>query len=232
MVKAGFSGFSSGAQAFYAELAENNEKSWLDANRERYDGEVVEPAIAFINTLGPELAQLFPEINYNTKRNGSGSMMRINRDIRFTPDKRPYKTNLGIVFWIGEGKKVEMPCFYFNLDADGAFFYAGQHAVPKPRLDSFRREVANEDSGAELETILNRLAADGLPQYEEPSYKRVPSGYPDDHPRADLLRHTGLGVIRRLVPQELSGSGLIDICAEHARRSQPLIEWLVAANEG
>jgi uncharacterized protein (TIGR02453 family) len=225
-----FSGFGKGAKRFFGELAKNNDKEWFEANRTRYERDLLDPAIELVGDLGPRLRKLFPDLNYGTQRNGAGSVMRIHRDTRFSPDKSPYKLNLGIVLWIGGGKKVELPCFYLHIEERAAFFYAGQHMFPKPTLDRYRAAVADPRTGAELEKALARISKNGLDVLERPAYKRVPKGYAADHPRADLLRHGGLGASRDLPAALLASPKLVDLCVDVAAKAKPLVSWLVSIN--
>jgi uncharacterized protein (TIGR02453 family) len=100
-----FKGFGHTTRDFFVGLRDNNSKAWFEEHRDRYEAGVCEPAEAFIGELGPRLAERYPGMRWDTRRNGAGSLMRINRDIRFSPDKRPYKENLGIIFWMGNGAK-------------------------------------------------------------------------------------------------------------------------------
>lgn len=222
-----FQGFGTGARQFFAELQENNNREWFERNRERYERHVLKPAEVFVRDLGSRLADGYPGINYGTKRNGTESLMRIYRDVRFSRDKRPYKENLGIVFWMGPGKKVEEPGFYFHLDATGAFFYGGRHMFPKAALERYRRAVDQPQAGSELSAILQELKEDGLALMEEPAYKRVPQGYAKDHPREGLLRLGGVGVSSEVTDAELSGPHLVGLCLDYANRVRPLIRWLL-----
>jgi uncharacterized protein (TIGR02453 family) len=231
MEGASFSGFGSGARTFFKELSQNNHKDWFHANKHSFEKEIMEPAAAFVLELGLRLKAIYKGINYGTQRNGSGSIMRINRDIRFSPDKRPYKENVGLVFWIGEGKKVELPCFYFHMDAERTFFYGGQHMFPKDILDRYRQAVDDVKRGEELETILIDLDNQSLPLLEEPEYKRVPRGYPADHSRADLLRLKGLGVSAEISQTDACTPNLVELCLDYAEKMKPLIDWLRVLNE-
>ena len=221
-----FNGFGRQAQNFFAEISAHNDRTWFQENRSRYEKYVLDPADAFVSALGPRLEDIFPDIRYGIQRNGSGSIMRIYRDLRFSPDKRPYKDNLGIIFWIGEGKKVELPCFYFHLDARQAFFYGGRHIFPKDALERYRAALDDRKQGEEIEAILSNLERKGLPLMEEPAWKRVPQPYPPDHPRALLLLLSGIGVGKEAGPAELETPGLIDICARAASEMEPLLTWL------
>jgi uncharacterized protein (TIGR02453 family) len=222
----GFEGFGAEASAFWRDLAANNDRSWFEENRGRYEGALLGPATAFVEELGPRLAKAYLGLEYGSQRNGTASIMRIHRDVRFAKDKSPYKTNLGLIFWIGRGKKVELPIFYFHLEAERAFFYGGWHLFPGAALARYREAVAEEARGKALAKLLARLAKEGLVQMEEPAWKRVPGGYGAEHPRAELLRLPGLGVGRDLGAAELAGADLPERCAALALRMRPLMDWL------
>lgn len=221
-----FNGFPPALITFLKDLSAHNNKSWFAENRDRYEADYLEPAETFVLAFGEELRKLYPKINYGTQRNGSGSIMRIYRDVRFSPDKRPLKENLGLVFWSGEGKKVELPCFYFHVETGEAFLYAGQHIFPKNVLERYREAVDDEVSGKELEAVLQDLEKKDLKVLEEPEYKRVPRGFDFDHPREKLLRYKGLGVSIPLTPAELASPGLIDRCIGFAGEAKPFMGWL------
>jgi uncharacterized protein (TIGR02453 family) len=223
-----FPGFGKNARRFFAELSENNNRAWFRANQERYTRAVLEPAVAFAEELGARLVRAYPSLQWGTQLNGSGSILRIHRDVRFTADKRPYKENLGIILWLGAGGKMERPAFYFDLEAQSSFFYAGRHRIAEPVLERYRRAVDDEATGSALDRLLGRLAKGGMRVMEEPEYKRVPRGYAPDHPRSVLLRHTGLGVAADLGTAEVADPRLPSTCAELALRARPLMEWLLA----
>jgi uncharacterized protein (TIGR02453 family) len=225
-----FTGFGSGTMDFLHELSLNNNKAWFAENQERYESELREPAEAFVMSLGPLLAAEYPSVIYDIRRNGSGSLMRIHRDVRFAHDKRPYKENLGIIFPLMPGKKVEVPIFYFHIEAGQAFFYGGQHVFPPEVLERYRQALDHKRTGPALEAILARLADQGLRLMEEPKYKKVPRDYPVDHPRGDLLRQAALGVGLDLSSSELATPALADQCLAAARKIKDLMHWLLPLN--
>jgi uncharacterized protein (TIGR02453 family) len=225
-----FNGFGPGTTGFLHELSLNNNKAWFTENQELYESELRSPAEAFIMSLGPLLAGEYPSVIFDTRRNGTGSLMRIHRDVRFAHDKRPYKENLGIIFPLMPGKKVEVPIFYFHIEAGQAFFYGGQHAFPPAVQERFRQAVDHERTGPALEAILARLADQGLRLMEEPKYKKVPREYPPDHPRGGLLRQAALGVGLDLGSRELASPALVDRCFAAAREMKDLIRWLLPIN--
>ena len=92
-----FRGFGPDLGAFLEELREHNERSWFAANRERYEEAVREPARAFIRAMAPALAAISLHFRADDRKTG-GALMRVHRDTRFSRDKTPYKTNVGIQF--------------------------------------------------------------------------------------------------------------------------------------
>src|SRR5664279_4905169 len=84
-----FAGFPAATFEFLNGIAANNEKTWFDAHRGLYDAGYVEPAKAFVTAIGPKLREISPNVQFEPKVNGS--LGRVNRDIRFSKDKRPYK---------------------------------------------------------------------------------------------------------------------------------------------
>jgi uncharacterized protein (DUF2461 family) len=127
---------------------------------------------------------------------------------------------------MGEGKKVELPCFYFHLDARHAFFYGGRHIFPRDALERYRVAVNDRKRGEEIEAILADLERKGLQLMEDPAWKRVPQPYLPDHPRARLLLLSGIGTGTEIRPAEMETSGFIDICARAASDMEPLLTWL------
>ena len=219
-----FNGFGPGTIDFLHELSINNNRAWFMDNQGRYESEIREPAESFILALGPLLAKEYPSVIFDTRRNGAGSLMRIHRDVRFSPDKRPYKENLGIIFPLVPGKKVEVPIFYFHIEAGQAFFYGGQHVFPPEVLERYRKAVDHRRTGPALEAILGNLARQGLRLMEEPKYKRVPRDYKVEHPRVDLLRQAALGVGLDLGSDELGKPEIVDRCLAAARRMKSLMD--------
>ncbi len=223
-----FAGFGPDTLSFLQELSRSNTREWFAANADRYEQAVRGPAEAFIVELGQSLKAAYPTLRYDTRRNGAGSLMRIYRDVRFSPDKRPLKENVGIIFPLGEGKKVERPIFYLHIEAGNAFFYGGRHVFAPEVLAAYREAVDDGRRGAALESILADLARGGLRPMEEAAYKRVPRPYAGEHPRAALLRQAALGVGRNLGPGDLADPGLVGRCRDDALEMGPLLAWLSA----
>jgi uncharacterized protein (TIGR02453 family) len=227
-----FSGFPRQGLQFLAELGENNSREWFEAHKGEYRSSVLEPAQAFVFALGERLRLLSPQISYDTRTNGSGSIMRIYRDLRFSKDKTPYHPNLRIIFWEGGGKKTENPGFFFGMDAAGAALYGGMHTFPRPMLGAYQDAAADDDLGRQLEAALVSVGRGGDYAVGGEQYKRVPRGFDPGHSRADLLRYKGLHARSPVIePATLTTPELVDVCFEHCRNMMPLHQWLVKVNQ-
>ncbi len=221
-----FDGFSADTFKFFQEIKENNNKAWFDANKKRFKQSVQTPAQAFVVTLGEKLVTLTDSIQYDVKLNGSGSIMRIYRDVRFSKDKTPYKTNLGIVWWEGEGKKTEAPGFYFHMSADELWMGGGLYMFPKDFLPKYRAAVIDDELGGQLEHVIAELGAMGYAVNGD-QYARVPRGFDKEHPRAELLRYKGLttgsGQLRK---EEAFSAEFVNTCFAHCQNIALLQQWL------
>jgi uncharacterized protein (TIGR02453 family) len=151
-------------------------------------------------------------------------MMRINRDIRFSPDKRPYKDHLDMTFKLGPVKT--SPGYWFRLTPKELILGAGMHMLDKPDLERYRKAVDAERSGAELAKIVTKEERAGYDVGGE-HYKRVPAGFSPDHPREALLRHAGVYVGTDMkVPAEAKTARFPAFCAAHYKKMAPLMDWL------
>ena len=144
-----FNGFSREMVKFYSELRENNERDWFNANKQRYLDDVAEPALDFIRAMEAPLKKVSPYFTAIPKRSG-GSLLRIYRDTRFSKNKTPYKTNLGIHFRHEVGKDVHAPGFYFHFDLDEVFIGAGVWCPASEPLNKIR--IGNRRTSGTLET--------------------------------------------------------------------------------
>ena len=111
-----FAGFPKQALTFFRDLSQNNTKMWFDRHREVYEQQVLVPARDFIMAMGDKLKKIAPGVQADPRVNKS--LFRLNRDIRFSHDKTPYKTHLGIWFWEGARPRMECSGFYFHLEPD------------------------------------------------------------------------------------------------------------------
>lgn len=223
-----FSGFPAAGIAFLQDLAVNNNKAWFEAHKSTYLTEVQAPAVALVASLGACLREHFPEIRYDTRTNGSGSLMRIYRDTRFSSDKSPYKTNVAMMFSSGEGGKMAAPGFGLQLTPQQVELIAGIFAFTAPALNAYRAAVLDDDQGMQLEQAVAAVQAAGDYTIGGEGYKRVPAGLPSDHPRASWLKYKGLHVFAPAISLDIARSAdLVDAALAHFLAMAPVQQWLV-----
>ena len=227
-----FGGFEPGALGFLRRLTRNNRREWFEAHRAEYEAEVRAPLAALVEEMDVRLAAIAPELVGNPRR----SIFRIHRDVRFSADKSPYKTNAACQFYHqdagrGAGQDAEGAGagLYFQL-ADRDSFVAGGIWMPaRPALDKVREAIATDHE--ELEALLS------LPSFrrrfgrldEEAMLKRMPRGYDESHPAARWLKYRSFTVTRALTEDEVLGRRLPTLLARDFAAMVPLVRWLNGA---
>ena len=198
-----FRGWPAEALEFFEGLEADNSKTYWQQNRDVYEKLVRAPMQELLDELASEW--------------GEGRIFRPYRDIRFSADKSPYKTNIAAV--IGDG--------YVQLTADGLGAGCGMYEMDADQLDRYRKAVAEDGSGVELATLVATVRKAGLEVTGHDVLKTAPRGYPRDHPRIELLRYKGLITWREWPAGAWLGTGgAKDRVVEFFRRSKPVNEWL------
>jgi uncharacterized protein (TIGR02453 family) len=224
-----FNGFSKDLVQFFKNLKKNNTKQWFDEHRNEYEENVLFPSREFVVTMGERLRKIAPAVNAIPKVNQS--LFRINRDTRFSNDKSPYKTCMGIWFWEGHRKRMECSGFYFHHEADRLLIGAGIHTFPKPLLDIYREAVVDKKLGRELRKAVERVRDKGYPVGGK-HYKRIPRDYDEAHPNAEFLLHNGLhAVLDEKIPKQFYSEAIIDYAFSHYKQMAPIHNWLKKALE-
>src|SRR5215217_7306574 len=202
-----FQGIPAGAFEFYQELQENNTREWWQENKDRYQTLVREPFIALLAELEP--------------RFGPGKIFRPNRDIRFSQDKSPYKTAQGAFASIQEGVG-----YYLQISAEGLLVGGGYHSHTPAQLARYRNSVDASGTGESLRHIVEAVGAAGF-LVEGEKLKTVPRGYPQDHPRAELLKHKSLSAATDLgQPDWLATPAAVQEIAALWDELRPLVDWV------
>lgn len=140
--------FTADATAFFAELAENNNKEWFEANKKRYEASVKNPMEAFAAEMIPRMQMLNPSITVGPKQ----AVFRIYRDTRFSKDKAPYKENAGMVIAPGGRHEPGAAGLYFHFDAGRFAIASGLYFVDPAQLTKVRRHIM--ENTAELHRLL------------------------------------------------------------------------------
>ena len=131
-----FNGFKKKGIEFLEELNKNNTKVWFEKNRHIWQQYINEPNIDFVEDMGETLQILVPTIKAKAKV--GGSLFKIYRDVRFSKDKTPMKSKIGILFWQGLGHKMQSSCFYMHYDKDEYFIAAGIRNFKPVLLKTYR----------------------------------------------------------------------------------------------
>jgi len=222
----GFNGFSKKCVSFYKELAKHNAKPWFDAHRDDFDNHVMAPARQFVAEMGERLKLISPRIQAEPRVNRS--IFRINRDARFSKDKRPYTTRLTLWFWEGNRPRTECSGFYFHLEPPQLMLGTGIYRFSKPILDEYRRSVVHAKHGPSLLNALDEVRSKKRYNLWGMHYKKIPRGFDPKHECVELLLYNGLYLgFEDRIPQEFYSAKLLDWCFQHFSNMAPLHAWLV-----
>ena len=217
-----FDGFRPEAISFLEGLRENNNRVWFESHKNDYERYVLEPTRSFAEDMADRLTALVGLVGGGIK----GSPFRIYRDIRFSKDKSPYKTHIGVPFGAAGRGKVEGPGFYFHLEPPTVMLGGGMHEFTPATLAKYRDAAVDAREGEALRAVVDGVLRGGYELWGK-GYKRVPRGYDPDHPNADLLLYRGLFAgLTVAIPEELFSSALLDWCEDHYRGTYPLEAWL------
>jgi len=220
-----FSGFSAETVFFLKNLKENNNREWFLARKKDYTKKVLEPAAHFVVEMGKLLQQISPGIHAEPKVNRS--IYRIYRDTRYSNNKDPYKTHLGIWFWYGTRKIHESPGYYFELRPEEVYLSVGINNFSRKLLNEFRVSVADTKKGEELQNIIEKIEKTPDYQINNTSFKTIPEGYQVEGKRAELIRYNGLLASSTIpIPPELYNQDLLKVIFRIFKDLSPIYNWL------
>jgi uncharacterized protein (TIGR02453 family) len=229
-----FTGFRPEAIQFLVDLTENNDRAWFQPRKGDYERLLKEPLEALIATL----AERFAARGIPLRADPSKSPFRIYRDVRFSKDKSPYKTNLGASFpWLGDGTvagdsrshttNVHSSGGYFHLSPGEIFVGGGIWHPERPWLEAFRRRVIDEPARIrklvdepEFKATFGSIGGDSL--------VRVPTGFPPDHAEAELLKLKDVTFGRRLSDADALSPRLPDVICDSFGAALPVMHYLAA----
>lgn len=224
-----FNGFPQETLAFLRGLTENN-------NREQQPHLVQRPPCRLRGLLSrsrnslrrgvrPRLvSEVSPETRYQARV--GGSLFRINRDVRFSRDKSPYKSHIDLWFWQGDRRGWESPGFFMRLLPDALILGAGIHHFSREQLSAYREAVVDPQSGAALQTVANSVNDAGF-VLGEATRKTVPRGFDPAHERAGFLLYDGLAAhLEEPVPAELHTPRFVDYSLDRFKPLKPVNDWL------
>jgi uncharacterized protein (TIGR02453 family) len=227
-----FTGFPTAAFTFLKGLAANNERTWFEARRATYESALREPMKALIEEMDARLATFAPEITGTVK----GSMFRIHRDIRFSKNKAPYKTNAACWFFhrdskgnVGQDAVHGGAGMYFHLEPKACFAGGGVWMPPAPVLKRVRAalDVGHEEFASIVTARAFRKRFGTMET--EAMLKRMPRGFDPEHPAGAWLRYQSFTAGCALTQADVTSAALADRLEEVFRTITPLVRWLNTA---
>lgn len=205
---------------FLNDLKANNEREWFHANKKQYN-KAKSDFETFINQLIPAIFKFDPGIGSLTAKD---CVFRIFRDIRFSPDKTPYKTHFGAYIAKG-GRKSSLAGYYLHIDAEESFAAGGLHMPPAENLKKARQEIMyNIDEfksiihDAKFKTVFGSFIDEKL--------KRPPKDFPADFADIDLLKFKGFTVMHKIDQKTLQGAEANSAILSAFKTLKPLNDFL------
>jgi uncharacterized protein (TIGR02453 family) len=212
--------------SFLTDLAKNNDRDWFAANKGRYEAHLLEPALDFIADFAPRLERISPHFRADPRPTG-GSLFRIYRDTRFSRDKSPYKTSVGIHFRHEQSKDVHAPGFYLHI-APGELFAGGGIWHPDTgSATQIRQAIATDAAGWRRATRTGAFAKTF--ELGGETLKRPPAGFDADHPLIEDIKRKDFYAWMSLSEREVTSPGFVDEFAGLCRAGAPLMRFLCEA---
>jgi uncharacterized protein (TIGR02453 family) len=212
--------------AFLKELGANNNREWFKANKARYETDVLDVALHFIHTMQDPLSEIAPHFTAVPTRMG-GSLMRVYRDTRFSNNKLPYKTNIGIQFRHERAKDVHSPGYYVHIAPDDVFVGVGMWRPDTEPLRQIRERIAARS--AEWQRAINAAAFKKHFDLGGESLQRPPRGFDKDHPCIDDIKRKSFIAVRNMSVDDCLSAGFQRSVETSFRQATPFMEFLCAA---
>jgi uncharacterized protein (TIGR02453 family) len=212
--------FQPGLFTFLRQLKRHNNRDWFASNKALYQQLAVEPALVFIGSFAPHLAKLSPHFIADA-RPTRGSLFRIYRDTRFSTDKIPYKTHIGIHFSHESRKDAHAPVFYLHLEPDGCFAAAGVWHPDSRSLTRIRAALVAQPE--QWKKVTRKLAIEGE------SLTRPPRGFASEHPLIEDLKRKDFVTSMPLTEEQVCSPQLMKVFAAACRNMTPLVEFTTKA---
>lgn len=210
-------------RSFFKELKANNSKEWFDENRKRYNQFVKQAFENLVSDLLNEIKTLDPRIQLTYK----DCIFRINRDIRFSKDKTPYKLNRSAVINIGGKKDKEIPGMYFEVDADFLRVYGGVYSPSTQQIEAIRQEISYNlksfkklRESKEFKNVFGEILGE--------TYKRPPKNYEKEIEEEALLMNKSWYWMSKYALDDLNNQNLVEILGKHYQVMLPLNNFFMA----
>jgi uncharacterized protein (TIGR02453 family) len=211
---------------FLTDLEKNNDRDWFKANKARYEDCLLTPALQFISDFGPHLQKVSKHFVADPRPVG-GSLFRIYRDTRFSKDKSPYKTHVGIHFRHETGKDAHAPGYYFHIASDECFFAMGLWHPETPIANAIRTAIADDANGWKR-AVGNKSFTSAMTLGGE-KLARPPRGFDKDHPLVEDLKRKSFMASTKVTRAQVTGKTLPRDLANACKAGAPMMKFLCKA---
>lgn len=206
---------------FFIELSRNNHKEWFDENRKRYEKSIKKPFAHFVGDLIERLKELDPEIEIEPK----DAIFRINKDIRFSKDKSPYKLTSSAIVSPSGKKNKEVPGLYIELGPEDVKIYGGVYALSKENLSDLRYHIAaNAETFEKLLSEKEFVKKYGQIQGEK--NKRLPQGLLEAAEKQPLLYNKSFYFFTKLPPESILSKDFLEEVVDYFKVGQPISQFI------
>jgi uncharacterized protein (TIGR02453 family) len=221
-----FTGFGAETIGFIEDLRFHNDRDWFKSNRARYEQAWLAPAVAFIEAMAPHLAKVAPHMTAVPKQTG-GSLMRIYRDTRFSKDKTPYKTNIGIQFRHDAGKDVHAPGLYVHIEPGEHFLGCGLWRPPAKPLRAIRDRIAEQPEA--WKAVIHDAAFASRWVVGGESLKRAPKDFDPEHPLIEDIKRKDFTAGIELEDADVARADFVEFAAARFKEAAPFMGFLCQA---
>ena len=211
---------------FLSELADNNNREWFQDNKARYERDVRDALVQFVADFGEKLREISPHMVADPRLSG-GSVFRIYRDVRFSKDKSPYKTNAGVHFRHEVGREVHGPGLYLHLQPGFLFAGAGIWRPNSATVGKIRGSIVANPG--RWKRIVNNEEFISMYELEGESLKRPPRGIAPDHPLIDQLKLKSFVATTNFTEEDACSPDFIDVYANACEIASPFAGFLTTA---
>ncbi|MBM2840161.1 MAG: hypothetical protein HW412_689 [Bacteroidetes bacterium] len=221
-----FEGFPKQGINFLKKLKKNNNRPWFQKHKDVYDESVKFSMQCLIASLSEKMGDIVPEVEFNPKR----SIFRIYRDVRFSKNKAPYKTNIAAAFnWRGIKGPVESPGFYLHIAPGEVFIGGGVYMPSSDQLKAFRKSMVDRPEEF-LSVVMDRRFRKEFKTIQGEKLAKAPLGYPKDHPMIEHLKHKQFFVGKEYGDVSMCLSPkFLGVVVEVFKNTTPLVRWLAKA---
>lgn len=220
--------FSNKSFEFLNKLKNNNDRDWFHEHKDDYETFIRTPALTFIANMSDDLANISPHFYAIPKKVG-GSLMRVHRDVRFSKDKTPYKTNVGIQFRHAVGKDIHAPGFYLHIEENNCFVGVGIWRPDSAALGKIRERI-NLKEKQWLEASQDKKFTKQF-QLSGDSLKNPPRGYSKEHPLLTDLKRKDFIAISHLTDKAICSNQLKTQVINKFHTAEPLMKFLCQSLE-